>query len=265
MQISTTQIITWTISVSVASLIIVLLFVYRLIILHIKNKSEMTELIGDLIIEKDKQVLISKIKTQEDTMDKISKEIHDNINQVLALSKLNLDIAIMENNQINTNLKLSQDFLIRGIVELNNISKGLGADFIKETGLLRSMEIECERINLMNRTQIYVYTDGDFVRPGEEVEIVLYRIFQEVIKNAMLHGKASEVEIKIKCSGHLIECSFKDNGIGFELDNYNSPNNLHSGLKNIKKRISALDGDLEINSILGSGTNIVVKVPTKIL
>ena len=87
----------------------------------------------------------------------------------------------------------------------------------------------------------------------------LYRIISETTTNALKHAKASCIYIKItKQDNNFITLKISDNGIGFDVENVN--NNSY-GLKNIKTRVKAMNGEIEINSIKNKGTNIIVSIP----
>lgn len=259
MQIEASGIIFWTITGSVISIVTILVFIYQLLNIHLKKKWEFSQTIHQLNLEREKQILQSKIVAQEETMEHLSKEIHDNINQILSFAKLNLDLTIHNHNLFNYNLQATQDLINKAIFELNNISKGLSADALTNMGLLRCVEMEAERINILHFTKIEIRNIDNFIFESIELQLILYRIFQEAIKNAILHGKASIIDISFIQQGPKRQLIIEDNGCGFDLEEFQKVNHPYNhGLTNMNKRMKSIDGKFEIYSKISEGTKIIV-------
>jgi len=99
---------------------------------------------------------------------------------------------------------------------------------------------------------------GDFTLP-REINIPLFRIFQDILSNVKLHSKATELKVVLTKNDQNLTMCVEDNGIGFETKSINI---LYShGLLVIRERVYAINGKLNIHSIKGKGTQISVSVP----
>lgn len=85
-----------------------------------------------------------------------------------------------------------------------------------------------------------------------------YLLFKEVINNAIKHSEAKNINIDLAAISNKIQLRIQDDGIGFVMEEKTTGN----GLKNIQRRANTLNGDLQINSSPGTGTSIMLKIPT---
>ena len=256
----TSAILFWTIAGSLITLGVFQYFIYKIIRLHKFKIAEQEFNSNLLFIENEKQLLETKIYVQEEIMEYLSKEIHDNINQILTLAKLNIDSFINDNHDfVKTNLSVSQEYISNAIIELGNLSKSLSADFVLECGLLRSIEMEVERVSKINDVSIIFRAHEEILNPSILSQIAIYRVFQESIKNALTHGKSTEIIITASYIEKSFTLRIQDNGKGFNISDINkSTQPFHHGLENMKKRIKAVNGKIKIESEINNGTIITI-------
>ncbi|WP_332736481.1 sensor histidine kinase [Flavihumibacter sp.] len=262
MESTISTILFWTIASSLITLAIFQYFIYNLIRLHNKKLAEHKSNLDQTLIEKERQILITRSDTQEETMQKISQEIHDNINQVLTLSKINLSnlksILPIENR---IPLENAENLITNAICDLNTISRSLNGDVINQTSLLRILEIECEKINKLGNINIIIECAKYSGVVNSNIELALYRLFQEAIRNSIVHGKATNIEIELFSDKSQIKFKIVDNGKGFDIVTIHELPYTHQGLKNMRRRIVSVDGSINIYSKIGEGTTIDVTIP----
>jgi PAS domain S-box-containing protein len=210
--------------------------------------------------ELNKQKLISAatIETQERERTEIGKELHDNVNQVLTTTKLYLDLS-MTNTELKDELigKSSRN-IIYVINEIRQLSRSLMNPSLGDLGLLDAIKDLIESVNLTKKLKIVLEAKGSVEKVLSESEkLMLYRIVQEAVSNALKHSKASEVTIILKEQKQDISLQIKDDGVGFDVDNIKKG----SGLKNIQNRVYLVDGSLQIDSKPGKGSTIWIKFP----
>ena len=92
-------------------------------------------------------------------------------------------------------------------------------------------------------------------------EIMIYRIIQELLNNALKYAKASQVLISCSHNKDVFFITVEDNGIGFDVSDAKNKNGM--GLKNIKNRIDFLNGKLEIDSQINQGTSVYIELNVK--
>ena len=103
-------------------------------------------------------------------------------------------------------------------------------------------------------------------RLNQQIEIVLYRIFQECLTNISKHAKATQVEIMLTYSHPRVIFTIRDNGVGYETSSHPSsslspPRGI--GLLSMRERVASCGGTIDIASIPGKGTTIRAIIPVQ--
>jgi len=251
-------IVTTLIILFLAALVITLLFIYQ------KKQISYHEKLNAIKLDYDKNLLLTQVEIQENTFQKISREIHDNINLSLTLAKLNLNtIDWDELTGLKTKVEFSLEQISKAIIDLSDISKSLNSDIIANQGLLKALDRELKKIREMNFFVLKFIVAGDPVFMDSNRELVIFRIIQEAFNNIIKHAKATLVELKLNFNGSRVDVTISDNGKGFskkllesDTDNYSK-----AGLNNIQKRAAIFNGTAIIDSECGKGTNIFVSIP----
>ena len=246
---------------SIAFLIILIIFIFKLLRIHSIKQNEHKVEIKILNLEKEKEVLNTRVIVQEETFALIGREIHDNINQLLTLSKLNLN-SIDYNNTLDSKLKVENgiQFICEAIQGLTNISKSLNPDIIKESGITNIIGEEIRRINSLKFSKIQFEYDDDVNDISPDIQLIIFRISQEALRNAITHGQAKTIKVELKVVEHLTIFEIQDDGIGFD-PKLLGMKKFSQGLKNIEKRIGIINGILKIDSKIGYGTNLKITIP----
>ncbi|MBZ5857261.1 sensor histidine kinase [Flavihumibacter profundi] len=246
---------------SIFILIVFSIFILHLIKLYNNRQIEFTNNMMLNQIENEKRILSTRIEVYEETIQNISREIHDNVNQLLTLSKLNLNSIDNTSNNENR-IQIAKDLITTAIGELTNISRSLSAEILNEVGLFRSIEIETERLNKINLIEIETDLRCNVPALNPDLQLIIYRIFQESLRNSIIHGKASKIKIELELLNQNLLLTITDNGKGFDYTKFfESENFVHQGLKNMKKRIELVNGKMIINSKLEQGTVLVFEIP----
>ncbi|WP_290791094.1 sensor histidine kinase [Flavihumibacter sp. UBA7668] len=254
----TTEILLWTITGSLATIISFIIFLNHIITLYNKKNIEFNRQLQFRNLEKEKEILKTRIDVQEETIQKISKELHDNITQLLSLSKLNLNNLQLDISVLNK-INISKELITKAISELANISRTLSSETLTDFGLLRTLEVESERVFEINNTKINVVSQFEPTHINGEEQLILYRIFQESIRNSIIHGKATQIDINLFTSTTNLTFEITDNGSGFNVEETNKETkNKHHGLKNIIKRANLLNAECKIISSQGTGTKVII-------
>ena len=202
----------------------------------------------------------TQVEIQEQTLKKISEEIHDNICQRLSTAKFGLaTIEISDNDDINDTIKDCISNIADAIHNLRDISKSLNSDAIEKTGLANAIKNELAIISRLG-IHAHVNVNGTVNELNPKVQLILFRIIQECINNTIKHAQASDLTISLNYSANNLETIVTDNGIGF---NTNTMSLNGIGLTNIQNRCKVINAVFTIDSIIGKGTEI--KIITKYL
>ncbi|ANQ29336.1 cache domain-containing protein [Vibrio natriegens] len=207
------------------------------------------------------------IDSQENERHRVSRELHDGVNQLLVAAKYRLDNVTKEQDDEKKQLELdaSKNAMEQAIVEVRRISKDLRPPQLDDLGLVAGIEAYLNE--LRERTQLEVIFEHDI--EGEEflpqVETTLYRVVQEALHNVEKHANAQGVDIIMQREGRMLILTVSDDGVGIPANHLKAYKNKqstleHMGLQNMKERIQAIGGMFEVNSEPGQGTEIRVSL-----
>ncbi|HTN46321.1 MAG TPA: ATP-binding protein [Flavipsychrobacter sp.] len=214
----------------------------------------------NLEIAHKNELLTTRLEVQERSMTLISEEIHDNVGQLLTLSRTYLSMLKQQGNeQTNTNLvNRTFELVTNAITDLRHISHGLNGKLISETGLVQFLEKDVEHIAATPGLSCSLNVEGNYYSLSHEQNLLVYRITQESIQNVLKHAQADKLGIILTYQEDRLEVKITDNGKGFETEGLNYES---LGLRNMFLRAKLLNGDLKIVSSLGSGTQILLYIP----
>ncbi|MBS1519910.1 MAG: sensor histidine kinase [Bacteroidetes bacterium] len=232
-------------------------FIIYFVILYrnrqLKNKKEQERLQAAF----KQELLKTQLEVQEQTLNYVSTEIHDNITQVLSFVKLTLgNIAGGIEEEKKGKVLETRELVAQSITDLRDLSKSLSFEHIASQGLIRTIEKEVERINKSDLIEVALEQEGNSYSLGEQRELVLFRIFQESLNNTLKYAEAKHLKIMLQYDTDLFTLMLEDDGSGFSTESIENKNG--SGLRNIENRAAMIGGAATINSSPGKGCKIKV-------
>lgn len=235
---------------SIALTCIIFLFCLALVKLYIKKIKQHNQ--KELLFQKELNTAI--IETQEQVLNNISQELHDDAGQQLTYINFQIENIKLDKPELNAQLEPLSQSLGNLSQSIRTISHSLNNQLLMQEDIIKAITTEVERLQKNPKINFQLQVDEPVQKMFTTNEkIVIYRIFQEIINNALKHAKATEIIISITASD-LFRMTIQDNGKGF--DNAQLSNTQSLGLFNMKNRSSILDYDLKIESTLGEGTQI---------
>jgi len=229
-------------------------FIVLFVLLHQRRRNQHTHEIADMKNKFEAELLRSQLEIQEQTLRTISQEIHDNIGQVLSLAKLQL--YSMQNNYKEAGIQATTELIGRAINDLRDLSKSLNPDRIADIGLMESIRHELQLLQKTNMMETVFDVKGAMQRLPPEKEIIVFRIFQELMNNTIRHSQATVMNVALEHSSNQLVLSLKDNGKGFNVDVQKG-----IGLSGMQNRAAMIAATLKIDSILDKGTITSLTVP----
>lgn len=228
-----------------------------------KNKNHTYRInLEKMRLEYEKNLLSSRVETQEQTFLNISRDIHDNISLALTLAKLNLNTLDWSDiNKASSSVRDSIDILGSAIADLSDMSRSMNPELIGNLGLINALEKEILRIQKLAGLQVTLELSGNLTFIESEKELVIFRIIQEAFNNIIKHSQTKNVTIKIHYDTSYIEVWIKDDGVGFTQNPESILKENKSGLLNMKTRAELLKGSIRIESASSLGTQLLVKIP----
>jgi len=209
-----------------------------------------------------REVAARALRAEEEERKRISRELHDDTAQTLAalLIRLRLARAAPEGkkNQVLEDLRAE---LVEAIERVRRYARGLRPPALEELGLEPALESHVR--NLAESVGLNIRMEskpmGDLLTP--ETELVLYRIAQEALSNAVRHSGAEQVAVRLAPEGANIVITVSDNGRGFLLNSVTTADEGGLGLFGMQERASYLGGRVEIQSSPGNGTVVRGIIP----
>jgi len=238
-------------------------FIITILFLHQKKQRRFAKELETIKMNYDKELFKAQLEMQEETLQYISREIHDNVGQFLSLAKLNLNTLDLEDRELTTELiNHSAELLTKALDDLRDLSKSLSSDLIKNGGLQKAIELQVSQLQKTGKFRVVFDIRGSYQYLNEQREIILFRILQEAVNNIVRHSCAREIIILLCCIEDNVKMYIQDNGKGFDTGFLNNgKNNVAGGINNMQKRAKLINADLDIESNPGKGTRITVTTP----
>ncbi len=247
------------------TLLLVMLAGFILLLIKLFDKARKNFALEKENINKEykTQLLQTQVEIQEQTLEKISQEIHDNIGQALSFVKLSINTIDLSNITATQNkLAESKDLITKAIQDLRNLSKILNTSFINNVGLIISIQYQ---LDYLQKTGVYEtrFEVSDTVHNlPPDTEMVLFRIVQELLNNIVKHAQATVINVLLEYDENGLLIKVEDNGKGFDKSLLaDMPHSKGLGLINMKKRLDPMQGIIYIESALGQGTRVEISVP----
>ncbi|MFB9054339.1 type IV pili methyl-accepting chemotaxis transducer N-terminal domain-containing protein [Formosa undariae] len=212
------------------------------------------------------KIISSKIiENQEKEQNRIAKDIHDGIGQMLTGLKYNLESVNLNDlekaaSKIEHLKSLTGD-IIQGV---RAATFNLTPPELSDYGIVPALSKLTQELSRLTGKKIELYNRTNFnKRLDSLVEINMYRITQEAINNAIKYADSTYILVSISHSEHILSITIDDDGKGFDI---NRPKNIRTGVGGMgmtfmNERINYIDGRLFINSSEASGTRITLNIP----
>jgi two-component system sensor histidine kinase DegS len=212
------------------------------------------------------KVISSKIvENQENEQNRIAKEIHDGIGQMLtglkfSLESINLEDTEKSTQKINYLKTLTLD-IIKGV---RTATFNLMPPELSDHGIVSALTKLAQELSKLTGKNVLFYNKTDFdIRLDSLIEINIYRLTQEAINNAIKYANSTHIIVQLSHSNNLLSIIIDDNGKGFDISAAEKKRNSESGmgLLFMKERIQYINGRVFINSIIDEGTRVTFNIP----
>ncbi len=208
-----------------------------------------------------REIIEATLSGHEAEKNELGRELHDNVDQLLATVKIYLGMVKTKKGNIDRDLvEQSYQYLTTAMDELHKLSHSLVSPALKETGLQESLSAFIQEMNLTAACKVkLIYKIRKGRISDQKLALTIFRIIQEQMNNIYKYAKADTVIICLtENHGHL-ELSVLDDGVGF--DATKKGNGI--GLRNIQSRAEIFSGSMNILSSPGQGCELRVKIPLK--
>jgi signal transduction histidine kinase len=215
------------------------------------------------IIDMERRILSSVIETENRERKRFSADLHDSLGPLLSSAKLYL--GEMAETSTGEQLELTnytRDIVDSALKNAREISNNIIPASLSEMGLFGSLRSFCEKIERIKAIHFSLdFSQNDYMQLNPGLEVVLYRVLTELINNTVKHAEAKNVHISFTEKNGFLDITYNDNGKGFEVEQTLEKSDRGMGLNNMKSRIEALHGNIQIKSVKDVGTDIEIQVP----
>lgn len=234
-------------------LVFILLFYQKK---RFQHKHQLTQLQNSI----QQELLKTQLESQENTFRQIAEEIHDNVGQLLSSTKILLAITERSLPEVPDTLRIASETLAKAIKDLRSLSKSLNKEWLEKFNLIDNLRMEADRINMARTVRVEVNTSIPLLPLKAEAQVMLFRIIQEALQNAIKHAEAPNITISIQLQAEHISAAIIDDGKGLP-DPDHRPTGL--GLLNMENRTRLLGGSIRWESMPGCGTQIHILLPAQ--
>jgi signal transduction histidine kinase len=198
------------------------------------------------------------VEAQEQERARIARELHDDINQRLALLAIELEQLQDSPSEISHRVQGLRNQTIEISNGLQALSHDLHSSQLEYLGVVAGMKGWCEEFGERQRMQIDCKQDVRSTLPAE-IGICLFRVLQESLHNAAKHSGVKRIEVELKEASSEVHLIVTDSGRGFDVEAVKQGKGL--GLTSMRERVRLVNGTIAIESKPMGGTTIHVRVP----
>jgi hypothetical protein len=245
-----------------STLLILLLIVVLVLVFFISGRKRLQQQVEleqtKLSFERE----LRKVETEvsEHIMSQFAQELHDNIGQSLTAVHIEVENRKLDHPQLAGSFRLIEVYLGEVSQQLRLLSRTLNNDYIGHIGLFSAMQLEVDRLRALNRFEVHWHMPQQASGLDKNQELLVFRIFQELVQNALRHSGASNLHLTFNKPGESFGFTVQDDGKGFDTEQIFGSNKA-SGLRNIRKRAQMAGLECVIQSAEGKGCEVKIKAP----
>ncbi len=230
------------------------------------NLNDIIDTIEDM--SKKQSLGIKIIEAQEEERYRVARDIHDGPAQSLANLGLKVELCekllSIDTDRTKEELKNLKQLVRDNLKDVRKIIYDLRPMSLDDLGLIPTIQKYASVFSNETSIETDIKVFNDSADIDSIVEIAAFRIVQEALSNIRKHSKAKNVLVKIEAKRTKLYIVIHDDGIGFDTEEiYNSDDSLSGGfgLIGMKERAELLGGSLNITSVKGKGTKVILNIP----
>ncbi len=206
----------------------------------------------------EKQHAIKSLEVEYKERKRIAADLHDGLGSIL--SSIALFIKLIEkdcsNKAENNSLIQVKELSVIALENLEATINNLNPSILNKYGLIKSLEIICDKINDIGKVICTVNSTNSEIKLDPNMELNIYRICNELINNTLKHAEATKLYLDIQQQKKTVTIAYRDNGKGFNPEIIHTSDEEKMGLRNIINRIESFGGKYKIESAIGKGVEI---------
>ncbi len=210
-------------------------------------------------VQKQKLVNQATISAQEEERNRISGELHDNVNQLLISARLHIGVARKNKENQEELLNKATEYILSAVEEIRHLSKRMNSKVVTTIGLVESISDIIYNMEKLNQIKVVSEIDRNLVsKLSAEQQLMVFRIVQEQTSNIIKHAEATTANILLIEQNNHAHLVVSDNGKGFDKEKQVLRS---TGFINIFNRVDAYNGKVEVVTSPGKGCALIICFP----
>jgi PAS domain S-box-containing protein len=216
--------------------------------------------------QQELQLLTGRLlEAQEVERRRIARDLHDDVNQSLALLTVEMDILAGAPpgtpNETASRVRELSNRIKELSSSVHDLSHQLHPSKLEQLGLVAALRSLCKELGHTHNLEVKFTHDPESVVIPQDIALCLYRIVQESLRNVVKHSGSQHAAVELWSTSNAICLRVVDDGIGFDSNSTRSRCGL--GLISMRERLHPVEGEITIDSRPSGGTRIEVRVPTR--
>jgi two-component system sensor histidine kinase DegS len=241
---------------------------------HLEKQIELMEIVDSVLSEQPlliqaaqpstntTDMLESLIQAQEAERLRLSRQMHDGPAQALSNLILETEIAMrlfdVNKEEAYKELGALRDSASRTFQQVRDFIFELRPMMLDDLGLIPTIKKYTSAVQDQTGHTIRFGVTGPERRMESYIEVMIFRAIQELMRNAIDHSQANQIDVQIDVGDSFVMVKVEDDGIGFEVEDLADGQGM--GLNVIKERVEMTNGDFNIESTIGEGTKVTFTI-----
>lgn len=197
------------------------------------------------------------LAAQENERARVARELHDEVGQTLTAVALRAErAAARPSGQVEALTEIGRTVL-RSLDDVNRIGRELRPEALDDLGLVNALIVLSNRVPRQSGIRVHRDLEGHLPELTREVELVVYRVAQEALTNALRHAGCKQVSLSLHAAADRVVLTVSDDGSGLPQQRRDG------GLRGMRERAMLIGAELEIRSESGRGTEVLLSVPVR--
>jgi two-component system NarL family sensor kinase len=223
-----------------------------------RNRAKQQIQLAETKLNYERELRQVETEVSEQLLGQFAQELHDNIGQLLTAMHIQIENQKIDHPNLVEGFKPIEIYLDEVTQHLRLLSRTLNHDYIGHIGLFAAINLEVNRLNMLRRFDVKWQAISGPSNLSKSQELMVFRIFQEIVQNTLRHSAAKQLVIKINNQHGGFEMKVQDDGNGFLIEEVMASQKA-SGLRNIVKRAELAGFTCTIKSAPNQGCLHVLK------
>ncbi len=202
------------------------------------------------------------VRAQEEERRSISRELHDEIGQMLTALRMELrnlqDLRVAPEEQFQEHVEDARRLAEQSLRAVRDMAMGLRPSMLDDLGLGSAVQWQARQFSKHSGVPVNVQIEGPLAQLPDRHRTCVYRLVQEALTNCGRHARAKTIGVTIRSRGDSLLVEVRDDGVGFDAS---STRGRGLGLLGMQERVRELGGNITLKSHPGSGTSLVAAIP----